>query len=153
MVILLSHSFTSAQLKTLIGEAESRGLRFVYALSPGQDIVFSSSCDLTLLKRKLRQVKKSSLFSWLAPAQLGLFWLFCLTTKFTNSYAPVTTFSPLGDRTGLSCFCPPVWWYWSLHVPGWYRGLFLIRSRPGHRGQWDLPFPGGTACLPVLSHW
>ncbi|XP_055055331.1 protein O-GlcNAcase isoform X1 [Misgurnus anguillicaudatus] len=45
-----------AQLKTLIGEAESRGLRFVYALSPGQDIVFSSSCDLTLLKRKLRQV-------------------------------------------------------------------------------------------------
>uniref|UniRef100_A0A673CSL1 Si:dkey-183c6.8 n=1 Tax=Sphaeramia orbicularis TaxID=375764 RepID=A0A673CSL1_9TELE len=45
-----------AQLRTLIKEAQSRGLRFVYALSPGQDIVFSSSCDLTLLKRKLRQV-------------------------------------------------------------------------------------------------
>ncbi|XP_051984395.1 protein O-GlcNAcase isoform X2 [Xyrauchen texanus] len=45
-----------AQLKALVCEAESRGLRFVYALSPGQDIVFSSSCDLTLLKRKLRQV-------------------------------------------------------------------------------------------------
>uniref|UniRef100_A0A3Q3LFF9 protein O-GlcNAcase n=1 Tax=Mastacembelus armatus TaxID=205130 RepID=A0A3Q3LFF9_9TELE len=44
------------QLRTLIVEAQSRGLRFVYALSPGQDIVFSSSCDLTLLKRKLRQV-------------------------------------------------------------------------------------------------
>uniref|UniRef100_A0A8C5H6B7 protein O-GlcNAcase n=1 Tax=Gouania willdenowi TaxID=441366 RepID=A0A8C5H6B7_GOUWI len=44
------------QLRTLIVEAESRGLRFVYALSPGQDIVFSSSCDLTLLKRKLTQV-------------------------------------------------------------------------------------------------
>ncbi|XP_061525512.1 LOW QUALITY PROTEIN: protein O-GlcNAcase [Phycodurus eques] len=44
------------QLRTLITEAQSRGLRFVYALSPGQDIVFSSSCDLTLLKRKLRQV-------------------------------------------------------------------------------------------------
>ncbi|XP_034424599.1 protein O-GlcNAcase isoform X1 [Hippoglossus hippoglossus] len=44
------------QLRTLIVEAESRGLRFVYSLSPGQDIVFSSSCDLTLLKRKLRQV-------------------------------------------------------------------------------------------------
>ncbi|TKS92711.1 Protein O-GlcNAcase [Collichthys lucidus] len=43
------------QLRTLIVEAKSRGLRFVYALSPGQDIVFSSSCDLTLLKRKLRQ--------------------------------------------------------------------------------------------------
>ncbi|CAN9509452.1 unnamed protein product [Ophioblennius macclurei] len=45
-----------SQLRTLIAEAQSRGLRFVYALSPGQDIVFSSSCDLTLLKRKLRQV-------------------------------------------------------------------------------------------------
>ncbi|XP_041635817.1 protein O-GlcNAcase [Cheilinus undulatus] len=44
------------QLRTLILEAKSRGLRFIYALSPGQDIVFSSSCDLTLLKRKLRQV-------------------------------------------------------------------------------------------------
>ncbi|KAK1796856.1 hypothetical protein P4O66_000946 [Electrophorus voltai] len=45
-----------AQLKALISEAEMRGLKFVYALSPGQDIVFSSSSDLTLLKRKLRQV-------------------------------------------------------------------------------------------------
>ncbi|XP_053485412.1 protein O-GlcNAcase [Ictalurus furcatus] len=47
-----------AQLKALVHEAESRGLRFVYALSPGQDIVFSSSSDLTLLKRKLRQVSE-----------------------------------------------------------------------------------------------
>ncbi|XP_062849403.1 protein O-GlcNAcase [Trichomycterus rosablanca] len=45
-----------AQLKALVYEAESRGLRFIYALSPGQDIVFSSSSDLTLLRRKLRQV-------------------------------------------------------------------------------------------------
>ncbi|CAL8376729.1 unnamed protein product [Gadus morhua 'NCC'] len=37
-------------------EARSRGVTFVYALSPGQDIVFSSACDLTLLKRKLKQV-------------------------------------------------------------------------------------------------
>ncbi|KAM9832967.1 protein O-GlcNAcase [Syngnathus typhle] len=44
------------QLLTLITEAHSRGLRFIYALSPGQDIVFSSPCDLTLLKRKLKQV-------------------------------------------------------------------------------------------------
>ncbi|XP_076843402.1 protein O-GlcNAcase [Brachyhypopomus gauderio] len=45
-----------AQLKALVSEAQRRGLRFVYALSPGQDIVFSSSSDLTLLKRKLQQV-------------------------------------------------------------------------------------------------
>uniref|UniRef100_A0A8C8LRT8 protein O-GlcNAcase n=1 Tax=Oncorhynchus tshawytscha TaxID=74940 RepID=A0A8C8LRT8_ONCTS len=46
------------QLRTLIVESEKRGLRFVYSLSPGQDIVFSSACDLSLLKRKLRQVSK-----------------------------------------------------------------------------------------------
>ncbi|KAK0134038.1 Protein O-GlcNAcase [Merluccius polli] len=44
------------QLRTLVVEAASRGVSFVYALSPGQDIVFSSACDLTLLKRKLKQV-------------------------------------------------------------------------------------------------
>ncbi|KAJ0055853.1 hypothetical protein NL108_013803, partial [Boleophthalmus pectinirostris] len=46
------------QLRTLIVEAERRGLTFVYALSPGQDIVFSSACDLSLLQRKLRQVSE-----------------------------------------------------------------------------------------------
>lgn len=47
-----------AQLRTLMVEAERRGLTFVYALSPGQDIVFSSASDLSLLKRKLRQVSE-----------------------------------------------------------------------------------------------
>lgn len=52
----LSLYVSAAQLKALVHEAESSRLKFVYALSPGQDIVFSSSSDLTLLKRKLRQV-------------------------------------------------------------------------------------------------
>lgn len=47
-----------AQLRTLMAEAERRGLTFVYALSPGQDIVFSSASDLSLLKRKLLQVSE-----------------------------------------------------------------------------------------------
>ncbi|XP_063068010.1 protein O-GlcNAcase [Engraulis encrasicolus] len=46
------------QVRTLICEAEARGLSFVYALSPGQDIIFSSACDLSLLKRKLSQVSE-----------------------------------------------------------------------------------------------
>ncbi|KAL0969940.1 hypothetical protein UPYG_G00234850 [Umbra pygmaea] len=46
------------QLRTLIVESEKRGLRFVYSLSPGQDIVFSSPCDIKLLKRKLLQVSE-----------------------------------------------------------------------------------------------
>ncbi|XP_051894457.1 protein O-GlcNAcase isoform X2 [Pristis pectinata] len=47
----------SAQLKALVLAAQDCGVEFVYAISPGQDITFSSSCDLTLLKQKLRQVK------------------------------------------------------------------------------------------------
>uniref|UniRef100_W5M032 protein O-GlcNAcase n=1 Tax=Lepisosteus oculatus TaxID=7918 RepID=W5M032_LEPOC len=46
----------AAQLRPLVEEAASRDLQFVYALSPGQDIVFSSPCDVGLLKRKLKQV-------------------------------------------------------------------------------------------------
>ncbi|MBN3313918.1 OGA GlcNAcase, partial [Atractosteus spatula] len=46
----------AAQLRPLVEEAASQGLQFVYALSPGQDIVFSSPCDVGLLKRKLKQV-------------------------------------------------------------------------------------------------
>lgn len=56
LILALTLPISVAQLKALVHEAESRGLRFVYALSPGQDIVFSSASDLTLLKRKLRQV-------------------------------------------------------------------------------------------------
>uniref|UniRef100_A0A3P8Y7K3 protein O-GlcNAcase n=1 Tax=Esox lucius TaxID=8010 RepID=A0A3P8Y7K3_ESOLU len=47
-----------SQLSTLIVESEKRGVRFVYSLSPGQDIVFSSPCDIKLLKRKLQQVSE-----------------------------------------------------------------------------------------------
>ncbi|XP_072112864.1 protein O-GlcNAcase isoform X1 [Mobula birostris] len=47
----------SAQLKALVLGAQDCGVQFVYAISPGQDITFSSSCDLALLKQKLRQVK------------------------------------------------------------------------------------------------
>ncbi|XP_067884793.1 protein O-GlcNAcase isoform X2 [Heterodontus francisci] len=48
----------SAQLKALVLGAQECGVEFVYAISPGQDITFSSSCDLALLKQKLRQVKE-----------------------------------------------------------------------------------------------
>ncbi|XP_032899709.1 protein O-GlcNAcase-like [Amblyraja radiata] len=47
----------SAQLSALVSTARECGVEFVYAISPGQDIAFSSSCDLALLKQKLRQVK------------------------------------------------------------------------------------------------
>ncbi|XP_072433853.1 protein O-GlcNAcase isoform X2 [Chiloscyllium punctatum] len=47
----------SVQLKALVLAAQECGVEFVYAISPGQDITFSSSCDLSLLKQKLRQVK------------------------------------------------------------------------------------------------
>ncbi len=44
------------QLSQLIQEASSWGVNFIYAISPGLDITFSSTKDVTLLKRKLDQV-------------------------------------------------------------------------------------------------
>ncbi|XP_078588482.1 protein O-GlcNAcase-like isoform X1 [Branchiostoma floridae x Branchiostoma japonicum] len=43
-------------LTSLIAEASESSVTFVYALSPGLDITFSSAKDVTFLKRKLEQV-------------------------------------------------------------------------------------------------
>eukprot|EP00794_Sanderia_malayensis_P005325 gene5325-5994_t len=43
-------------LRALISGAESVGINFVYALSPGVDIVFSCPKDVNCLKRKIKQV-------------------------------------------------------------------------------------------------
>ncbi|KAJ3585496.1 hypothetical protein NHX12_014215 [Muraenolepis orangiensis] len=102
---------TPSMLRTLVVEAQSRGVSFVYALSPGQDIVFSSGCDLTLLKRKLKQAfavlfddidhsmcqADSEAFSSFAHAQVSVaneiygflgeppVFLFCPTVIWTGS--------------------------------------------------------------------
>ncbi|XP_062256579.1 protein O-GlcNAcase isoform X1 [Platichthys flesus] len=44
------------QLITLIGAAKEHGIEFIYAISPGLDITFSSQKEVTALKRKLDQV-------------------------------------------------------------------------------------------------
>ena len=44
------------QLSQLIKEADNRGILFIYAIAPGLDVTFSSSEEVTLLKRKLKQV-------------------------------------------------------------------------------------------------
>ena len=43
-------------LRELITAAKDSGVTFVYALSPGLDITFSSKEDVDILKRKLKQV-------------------------------------------------------------------------------------------------
>lgn len=43
-------------LSQLIKEADSKGILFIYAIAPGLDVTFSSSEEVTLLKRKLKQV-------------------------------------------------------------------------------------------------
>ncbi|XP_067937345.1 protein O-GlcNAcase-like isoform X2 [Watersipora subatra] len=43
-------------LTELIQSANEHGLKFVYAISPGLDITYSSNKDLTILRRKLDQV-------------------------------------------------------------------------------------------------
>ena len=48
------------QLSRLIKEADNKGILFIYAIAPGLDVTFSSSEEVTLLKRKLKQVCWSS---------------------------------------------------------------------------------------------
>ncbi|CAH1782880.1 unnamed protein product [Owenia fusiformis] len=45
-------------LTNLISAAEAEGVTFLYALSPGLDITFSSTKDVQFLKRKLEQVQR-----------------------------------------------------------------------------------------------
>ena len=52
----------SVELSQLILAAKRYGIKFVYAISPGLDIVYSSEKDLNALKRKLDQVRYSILF-------------------------------------------------------------------------------------------
>jgi protein O-GlcNAcase/histone acetyltransferase len=46
----------SNELNQLIHLAKQNGLNFIYALSPGLDITYSSEKDLILLKRKFDQI-------------------------------------------------------------------------------------------------
>uniref|UniRef100_A0A8D2NBA5 protein O-GlcNAcase n=1 Tax=Zonotrichia albicollis TaxID=44394 RepID=A0A8D2NBA5_ZONAL len=46
----------AARMQSLIGAAQERGVEFIFAISAGQDMVFSSAGDRLLLQQKLRQV-------------------------------------------------------------------------------------------------
>jgi len=54
---LISLSFVLGDLKQLIGAADKCRINFVYALSPGLDVVYSSVSDMEALKAKLGQVR------------------------------------------------------------------------------------------------
>lgn len=44
------------QLRRLIAESKLHNIKFIYALSPGIDMIYSSEKEMTLLKNKLDQV-------------------------------------------------------------------------------------------------
>jgi len=46
------------KIKHLIDAAHAEDVTFVYAISPGLDISFSTTADITALKRKMKQVAK-----------------------------------------------------------------------------------------------
>lgn len=49
-------SRTTEELTALMAAAKQHGINFIYAISPGLDMTFSSSRDMSSLKRKLDQV-------------------------------------------------------------------------------------------------
>jgi len=48
----------AADLSHLIKETTKCGIHFIYAISPGLDMTFSSKQEVVLLKKKLDQVRK-----------------------------------------------------------------------------------------------
>ena len=48
--------FPPENLKSLITSAKEHNVIFIYALSPGLDMVFSSSKEVDILKKKMKQV-------------------------------------------------------------------------------------------------
>lgn len=50
------HSRSTEQLTALIAAAKQHDVDFIYAISPGLDMTFSSPRELSTLKRKLDQV-------------------------------------------------------------------------------------------------
>lgn len=57
VVILFPHiTLYIGKLKVLIDAADKEGITFVYAISPGLDITFSSNADVSALKHKMKQV-------------------------------------------------------------------------------------------------
>lgn len=50
------HSRSPEQLTALIAAAKQHDVDFIYAISPGLDMTFSSPRELSTLKRKLDQV-------------------------------------------------------------------------------------------------
>ena len=56
-------------LTSLIEAAKENGVEFVYALSPGLDITFSSAKDVQFLKRKLEQVWRRNYVHLVTPVR------------------------------------------------------------------------------------
>lgn len=48
------------QLQSLITESADAGVLFIFALSPGLDVTFSSAKEIEILKKKVNQVGFSS---------------------------------------------------------------------------------------------
>lgn len=59
MFSLLSPS--TEELTALVAAAKQHNINFIYAISPGLDMTFSSSRDTSSLKRKLDQVPPTQL--------------------------------------------------------------------------------------------
>ena len=60
---LNNHYCFVENLKQLIASSKEYGIKFYYALSPGLDILFSSTRDIQQLKRKMSQVLVFSLLN------------------------------------------------------------------------------------------
>lgn len=94
-------------LKQLIASSKEYGITFYYALSPGLDILFSSTRDIQQLKRKMAQVFVFSLLSSKNVENSITVW-FVIVPMFVvlllgTLFCQLNLFSPLLPKKN-SCF-------------------------------------------------
>ena len=63
-IIIMWFDIFSELLRTLINEADKYGINFVYAISPGLDMVYGSEQETRALREKLLQVRTAFLLNF-----------------------------------------------------------------------------------------
>ncbi|XP_035426870.1 protein O-GlcNAcase-like isoform X2 [Cygnus atratus] len=140
----------AAQMQSLIEAAQEHGVEFIFAISAGQDMVFSSAGDRLLLQQKLRQVAAMGcrafalLFDDIDPcmcrADRNVF------TSLAEAQASVANeaYQELGQPS-VFLFCPT-----ASTMPWGSPGSFRTRTGTGCGGA-NAAFPARVLQLTLLS--
>lgn len=112
-------------LSQLIQDATANGVSFIYAISPGLDITFSSDKEVALLKRKLDQVGRWGLWS---VSSKGVY----IYILHEGSHVSLLG----GGGRGFDCWWHHWWWWWLVEQNLKERNCFAQVPTHSWEGWW-----------------